>query len=54
VASDCGRLHEKLHNLYTSPYVIYAIKLRRMRWAGYVALIGDVRNAYSVLVKKSE
>jgi hypothetical protein len=30
------------------------IKLRRMRWAGLVARMGDKRNAYRILVGKPE
>ena len=30
------------------------IKSRRMRWAGYVARMGERRGVYSVLVEKSE
>jgi transcription termination factor 2 len=30
------------------------IKSRRMRWAGHVARMGDTRNAYRILVGKSE
>jgi hypothetical protein len=30
------------------------IKSRRMRWAGNVALMGEKRNAYSILVEKPE
>jgi hypothetical protein len=30
------------------------IKLRRMRWAGNVARMGETRNAYRVLVGKPE
>jgi hypothetical protein len=30
------------------------IKSRRMRWAGYVARMGDKRNAYRILVGKPE
>jgi hypothetical protein len=30
------------------------IKSRRMRWAGHVARMGEKRNAYRVLVGKSE
>jgi hypothetical protein len=37
---ECRRLHdEELHNLYTSPNVIWMIKSRRMRWTGNVAHI---------------
>jgi hypothetical protein len=41
------KLHnEELHNLYYAPSIIRMIKLRRMRWAGHVAQMGDKRNAY--------
>jgi hypothetical protein len=30
------------------------IKLRRMRWAGYVARMGEKRNAYRILVRMPE
>jgi hypothetical protein len=30
------------------------IKARRMRWAGHVACMGEVRGAYSILVGRSE
>jgi hypothetical protein len=37
-----SKLHnEELHNLYSSPSIIRMIKSRSMRWAGYVARIGD-------------
>jgi len=49
------RLHnEELHILYTSLNIIRVIKSRRTRWAGHVARIGDMRNAYSILVVKPE
>jgi len=39
------RMHdEELHNLYTSPNIIRAVK-SRMRWVGYVARMGEMRNA---------
>jgi hypothetical protein len=38
VTGDWRKLHnEELHNLYSSPNIIRVLKLRRMRWAGYVA-----------------
>jgi hypothetical protein len=33
----------KLHNLYSSPYIIRTMKPRRMRWARNVASIGEMR-----------
>jgi hypothetical protein len=31
--------NEQLHNLYSSASIIRMIKLRRMRWAGQVAVV---------------
>jgi hypothetical protein len=45
------KLHnEELHDLYSSPSIIRIIKSRRMRWAGHVALMGENRNVYRLLV----
>jgi hypothetical protein len=47
VTGDWRKLHsEELLNLYSSPSVIRMMKLRRMRWAGHVARMGETRNAY--------
>jgi hypothetical protein len=40
--------------LDASPDVIGVIKSRRMRWAWHVAHMGEMRNAYSIFVCKSE
>jgi hypothetical protein len=49
------KLHnEELHDLYYSPGVTQVIKSRRMRWAVHVALIGEKRGIYRVLVGKPE
>jgi len=51
----CKRLHnEELRNLYSSPDVIRVIKSRRMRRAGHVAHMEDMRNAYDILVGRPE
>jgi hypothetical protein len=55
MAGGCRRLHnEELQNLYTSQYIIRVIKSRRMRWAGHVAHMGEMRNSYNTLVGKCE
>ena len=37
----CRKLqNEKLHDLYSSPNIIWAIKLTRMSWTGHVARMG--------------
>jgi hypothetical protein len=49
------KLHnEELHGLYSSPSIIRVIKARTMRWAGYVARMGEVRGAYNILVGRPE
>jgi hypothetical protein len=55
VTGGWRKLHnEELRGLYSSPSIVRAIKARRMRWAGHVARIGEVRGAYNTLVPKSE
>jgi hypothetical protein len=57
VAGGWRKLHnEKLHSLYSSPStsIKRMIKSRRMRWAGHVARMGEKRNAYRILVGKTE
>jgi hypothetical protein len=53
---ECWRkLHnEELHGLYSSPRIIRVIKARRMRWAGHVLRMGEVRGAYNILVGRPE
>jgi hypothetical protein len=36
--------NEELHNLYSSPNIITQIKLRKMRWVGHVACMGEDKN----------
>jgi hypothetical protein len=49
----------ELHTLYTSPNITGVIKSRMMMMmmmicAGYTACIKNMRNAYNILVEKSE
>jgi hypothetical protein len=48
------KLCNELHNLYSSPNIIRIIKLRRLRWAGHVARMGEKRSVYRVLVGKPD
>jgi len=55
VTGDWRRLHnEELNDLYSSSNIVRVIKLRRMRWAGHVAWMGEERGVYRVLVGKPE
>jgi hypothetical protein len=45
---------EERNDLYSSPNIVQVIKSRRMRWAGYVACMGEGRGVYRVLVQKPE
>jgi hypothetical protein len=45
------KLHnDELHNLYSSLNIFRVIKSRKMKWAGHVALVGEGRGVYRVLV----
>jgi len=45
--------NEELHNFCDSPNIIKVIN-SRIRWVGNVTCIGDMRNAYKILVWKHE
>jgi len=47
-------LYTLLNDLYSSPNSVRVIKLRRMRWAGHVASMGEERGVCRVLVGKPE
>jgi hypothetical protein len=53
VRGEQRKLHtEELNDMYCSPNIVRVIKSKRMRWAGYVAHMGERRGAYRVLVGK--
>jgi hypothetical protein len=55
VTGDWRKLHnEEFHNFYSAPNIIRMMKSRRMRWAGYVARMGEKRNIYRILAGKPE
>ena len=44
VMGEWRRLHnEEINDLYSSPNIVWVIKLRRIRWAGHVAHMGEER-----------
>jgi hypothetical protein len=55
VTGEWRKLHNgELHDLFSSPGTIRQIKLRRMRWAGHVARMGEGRHVCRVLAGKAE
>jgi len=49
------KLHnEELSDLYSLPNIVQVVKLRRMRWAGHVACVGEGRGVHRVLVGEPE
>jgi hypothetical protein len=44
VTGDWKKMHFELHSLYSSQNILRVIKSKRMRWAGYVACMGAMRN----------
>jgi hypothetical protein len=48
-----GKLHnEKLNDLYSPSNIIWIIKSRRIKWAGHVAIMEEMRGVDWVLVGK--
>ena len=55
VTGEWRQLHnEELSDLYSLPNIARAVKSRRMRWTGHVALMGEGRGVHRVLVGKPE
>jgi hypothetical protein len=55
VTGGWGKLHdEELYGLYSSPGIVRVMKARRMRWAGNVTRMVEVRGAYNILVGRPE
>ena len=55
VTGEWRKLHnEELRDLYSLLNIVWAVKSRRMRWAGYVARMGEGRGVHRVLVGKPE
>jgi hypothetical protein len=55
VTGEWRKLHkEELNDLYSLPNIVRVVKLRRMRWAGHVARMGEDIGVHRVLVGKPE
>jgi len=55
VTREWRKLHnEELNYLYSSRNIFRVIKSRRMRWAGHIARIGEMKVVYRGLVGKRE
>jgi len=55
VTGEWRKLHnEELNDLYSSPNIVWVMKLRRMRWVGRVAHVGERGGVCRVLVGKPE
>jgi hypothetical protein len=55
VTVEWRKLHnEELNDLYSLPNIVRVVKLRRMRWAGYVACMGGEKGVHMVLGNLSE
>jgi hypothetical protein len=55
VTGEWRKLHyEGLNDLYSSPNTVRVTNLRRIRWAGNVATMGERRGVYRFLVGKPE
>ena len=55
VTGEWRKLHnEELIERYSLPNIARVVKSRRMRWAGHVAGMGEVREVHRVLVRKPE
>jgi hypothetical protein len=46
--------YEERNDLYCSPNIVRVIKSRRVKWAGHVARMGEMRGVYRVLVGNPE
>jgi len=48
--AECWRrmISEELRNLYCSHYIMKVLKSRRVKWAGYVAVMWERGNTYRI------
>jgi hypothetical protein len=46
--------NEELQSFYSSPHCFWVKKSRRIRWAGHVVCMGEMRNSYEISSGKPE
>jgi hypothetical protein len=55
VAEEWRRLQsEELHNLKVLLNIVRVIKSKRIKWTGHVARMGELRNAYNILIRRTK
>jgi len=54
VTGEWRKLHNEERNDLYSTNIVRVMKIRRTRWAGHVARVGDRRGVFRVLVGKPE
>jgi hypothetical protein len=48
------QLENRIFSRYEPKCIVRVIKVRKMRWVGHVARMGEVRDAYNILVGRPE
>jgi len=54
LTGEWRKLHKELNDLYSSPNIVWGIKLKGKRWAGHVACMRERKGVYRVWVGKPE
>jgi len=55
VTGEWRKLHnEELNDMYCSSNIFRVIKWRRIRWAGHIEHMGQIKGVYRILVGRSE
>jgi len=46
--------NKSLHNLYSSPHIIFGTKANEMKWAGHADCMGEITEAHWIAVENIE